>query len=191
MRTDSWLDLRKSTYRWEDFCNWLDAGFLGPIPPYDPLTQAWLRLPLAPVRQMAQNATTWLLTVLAERQQRGLTWQEASDGPPLAAHLAARLIEASEALLQVDWLVYQVEQEMRQFIRLLEAPDRVFHVSGGGRLVGQPWEWRWWALAIGLARVCQLYAALGQVSGGRQAVEEMRAAAARVRQRVTQTASAA
>ncbi len=190
MRTDSWLDLRKSTYRWEDFVNWLDAGFLGPIPSLLP-GQPALRLPLAPLRRMAQDAHTWLLTVLAERQQRGLTWQEASDGPLLAGHLAARLIAASEALLQVDWLVHQVEEEMRRLIRLLEAPNRAFHVRAGGVPVGQPWEWRWWALSIGLARVCQLYAALGQVSGRRQAVEEMRAAAARVRQHATQTASAA
>jgi hypothetical protein len=84
-----------------------------------------------------------------------------------------------------------MEQEMRGLIRLLEAPNRVFHVRAGGVPVGQPWEWRWWGLSIGLARVCQVYAALGQVSSRRRAVEELRAAAARVRQRVTQTASAA
>ena len=34
-------------------------------------------------------ADSWLLTVLKERQQRGLGWNEASDGPQLAADLAA------------------------------------------------------------------------------------------------------
>jgi hypothetical protein len=190
MRTDPWFTLRTSTYRWEDFLNWLQAGFLGPIPSLLP-GQPALRLPLAPVCQMAQDANAWLLRVLAERQQRGLTWNDVTDGPLLAGQLAARLIEASAALVQTDWLVHQMEQEMRGLIRLLEAPNRVFHVRVGGRLVGQPWEWRWWALSIGLARVCQVYATLGQVSRGRQAAEELRAAAARVRQRVTQTASAA
>ena len=190
MRTDPWFTLRTSTYRWEDFLNWLNAGFLGPIPSLLP-GQPALRLPLAPVRQMAQDATPWLLRVLAERQQRGLTWQEETDGPLMATHLAARLLEASEALLEGDWLVYQMEQEMRGLIRLLEAPHRVFHVRAGGVPVGQPWEWRWWGLSIGLARVCQVYATLGQLSGGREATQELRAAAARVRQRVTQTASAA
>jgi hypothetical protein len=190
MRTDPWFTLRTSTYRWEDFVNWLEAGFLGPIPSLLP-GQPALRLPLAPVRQMAQDATPWVLRVLAERQQRGLTWQEASDGPLMATHLAARLLEASEALLEVDWLVYQAEQEMRGLIRLLEAPNRVFHVRAGGVLVGQPWEWRWWGLAIGLARVCQVYGALGQVCGGPRAAEAVRAAAARVRQRVTQMPPAA
>jgi hypothetical protein len=80
---------------------------------------------------------------------------------------------------------------MRGLIRLLEAPNRVFHVRAGGVPVGQPWEWRWWALSIGLARVCQVYATLGQLSGRRQAAEELRAAAARVRQRVTRAAPAA
>src|SRR5579885_1237984 len=191
MRTDSWLDLRKSTYRWEDFVNWLDAGFLGPIPPYDPLTQAWLRLPPHRVRQMARDAHTWLLTVLAERQQRGLTWQEASDGPLLAGHLAARLIAGSEAPLEGGWLEHALEEEMRRLIRLLEAPNRVFHVRAGGVPVGQPWEWRWWALAMGLMRVWPLLGAVRQVCGEPQATEAVRAAAARVRQRATQTASAA
>ncbi len=191
MRTDSWLDLRKSTYRWEDFVNWLDAGFLGPIPPYDPLTQAWLRLPPHRVRQMARDAHTWLLTVLAERQQRGLTWQEASDGPLLAGHLAARLVRVGEVWLHRGWLEHALEEEMRRLIRLLEAPDRVFHVSVGGRLVGQPWEQRWWALAMGLMRVWQLVGALRQVCGEPQATEAVRAAAARVRQQVTRTVPAA
>jgi hypothetical protein len=191
MRTDSWLDLRKSTYRWEDFCNWLDAGFLGPIPPDDPLTQAWLRLPVNRVRRLAQGAHLWVETVLAERQQRGLSWQEASDGPRLAGQLAVGLVREEEVWLHRGWLGQALEEEMRGVIRLLEAPDRMFPVGVRGRRVGQPWEQRCWGLAIGLMRVGQWVGALGQMCGGPQAVEEMRAAAARVRQQVTRAAPAA
>jgi hypothetical protein len=159
----AWLDLRKSTYRWEDFLNWLNAGFLGPIPSLLP-GQPALRLPSSLVSQMAQTANAWLLTVLAERQQQRLTWNEATDGPLMAAHLATRLFTVGEALLQVDWLVWWMEHEMRRLIRLLEAPNRVFHVLSGGVPVGQPWEQRCWALAIGLTRVYQLYMGLWRVS---------------------------
>jgi hypothetical protein len=188
MPTYPWLTLRTSTYRWEGCVNWLQAGLLGPVPAPPLPEPRWLRLPLAPVRRMAQDANAWLLRVLAERQQRGLTWHEATDGPLLVGQVKVWLIEASQAVLQVSWLSYQMEEEMRGLIRLLEAPDRVFC---WGAPVGQPWEWRWWALSIGLARVCQVYAAWGQLSSGAEATAELRAAAARVRQQVTATPTAA
>jgi hypothetical protein len=191
MPTYPWLGLRKSTYRWEDFVNWLNAGFLGPIPTPHLSEPRWQRLPSALVCQMARDANTWLLTVLAERQQRGLTWNEATDGPLLVGQVQAWLIEASEAVLQASWLSCRIEEEMRRLIRLLEAPDRAFQVFTGGAPWGQPWEQRWWALAIGLVRISQLYAALEQVSSETAATTYLRAAAARVRQQVTQAPTAA
>jgi hypothetical protein len=89
--TIPWLERLMSTARWRGFTDWLAAGFLGPIPDADRPPQQWLRLPSAIVRRMAQMADSWLLTVLKERQQRGLGWNEASDGPQLAADLAARV----------------------------------------------------------------------------------------------------
>jgi hypothetical protein len=84
-----WLESRKATYRWEDFLNWLEAGFLGPIPGVLP-GQPTLCLSSTLIAQMAQTATAWLLTVLAERQQRKLGWKEESDGPPMAGYLTEK-----------------------------------------------------------------------------------------------------
>ncbi len=186
-----WLECRKSTYRWEDFLNWLDAGFLGPIPSLLP-GQPALRLPSSLVYQMAQTANTWLLTVLAERQQRGLGWKEEIDGPPTAAHLTIRLLTAREVQWLPGWLLHRMEQEMRWLIRVLEAPDWVFAIrSARGVPVGYPWQQRCWALAMGLMRVYQLYRAMWKVMTEERAMWELQAAAERVRQQVTETLPAA
>ncbi len=187
----AWLDLRKSTYRWEDFLNWLDAGFLGPIPALLP-GQPALRLPSSLVYQMAQTANAWLLTVLAERQQRKLGWKEESDGPLMAAHLTLRLLTAREVQWLPGWLTHRLEEEMRWVIRVLEAPDRVFAVRAArGVVVSSPWQQRCWALAMGLMRVYQVYRAMGKVMREERARWELQEAAERVRQRVTETLPAA
>jgi hypothetical protein len=186
-----WLEGRKSTYRWEDFLNWLDAGFLGPIPGFVP-GQPTLSLSSPLIAQMAQTATAWLLTVLAERQQRKLGWKEESDGPLMAAHLTLRLLTAREVQWLPGWLTHRLEEEMRWLIRVLEAPDRVFAVRAArGVVVSSPWQQRCWALAIRLMRVYQVYRAMGKVMGEERARWELQEAAERVRQQVTETLPAA
>ncbi len=98
---------------------------------------------------------------------------------------------AGEALLRAGWLLWRMEQEMRWLIRLLEVLDRVFRVCVGGVPLGQPWEQRCWALAIGLTRGYQVYAALWHLATGAETMRELQAAAARVRQQVMQVPPAA
>src|SRR5579885_2945593 len=186
-----WLEGRKATYRWHDFLAWLQAGFLGPIPARLP-GQPPLWLSSALISRLAQSADAWLLEVLAERQQRKLTWQEERDGPHMAAYLTTRLLTVDEVEWLPGWLAHRMEQEMRRVIRLLEAPDRVFVVRAPRGVVGSSaWQQRCWALAIGLARVYQLYGVVERVTGKERAEWELLEAAERVRQQVTETPPAA
>ncbi|SRR5579883_113946 len=186
--TIPWLERLMPTARWRGFTDWLAAGFLGPIPDADRPPQQWLRLPSAIVRQMAQMADSWLLTVLKERQQRGLGWNEAIDGPLLATDLAARLVEARHLPPHPGWVLWWIEQEMRRLIRLVEAPERCLP---GVSWQGLPYETRYRALALGLARLCQWYGALGAWYQPVEAREGLREAAARVRQEMTQASTVA
>jgi len=76
------------------------------------------------------------------------------------------------------WVACLIEQEMRRLIRMLEAPERL--LPGVSRM-GLPYEARYYALALGLARVCQLYVALEEQCERGEAPEALRTAAARVR----------
>ena len=186
-----WLESRKATYRWEDFLNWLDAGFLGPMPGFVP-GQPTLSLSSSLIAQVAQTATAWLLTVLAERQQRRLVWEEGRAAGQRTALLAVRLLTAGELAWLPGWLTHRLEEEMRWVIWLLEAPDRVFAVRAArGVVVSSPWQQRCWALAIRLMRVYQVYRAMGKVMGEERARWELQEAAERVRQQVTETLPAA
>jgi hypothetical protein len=60
-----------------------------------------------------------------------------------------------------------------------------------GSWLGLSWEVRYRALALGLMRIYQLYAALEQMRRREGAVEDLRAAAARVRRRATETTAVA
>jgi len=186
-----WLEGRKATYRWHDFLAWLQAGFLGPIPGSWP-GQPPLSLSARLIAQMAQTATSWLLTVLAERQQRQLSWKEGCDERQQAALLASRLLTAGEVSWLPGWLAQRLEEEMGWLIWLVEAPDRVFAVGAArGVVVGYPWQQRCWALAIRLGRVYQVYEMMRRVSGEERARWELQAAAERVRQQVTERPPAA
>jgi hypothetical protein len=187
MQKTPWVEHLKSTYRWQSFTDWLKAGFLGPIPEPTLPPQQWLRLPTRAVRQMTQAADRWLHLVLKERQQRGLGWNEEVDRPLLAADLAARLVNERDIPTQPGWVLWWIEQEMRWLIRLVEAPESVLPM---GVWPEGSSEVRYRALALGLARVCQWYVALEGLCEMGEAREELRAAAARVRERATERTAA-
>ena len=91
------IERLKSTYRWLGFLAWLTVGHLGPLPIPNLPPQQWPRLPLGRIRQAAEVMHPWLLTVLKERQQRGLGWREATDAPVLAALAASGRVPPSAA----------------------------------------------------------------------------------------------
>ncbi|GEM_PF-842025 len=176
------VEQRLSIPRWQGFTSWLTAGFLGPIPDPTLPPQQWLRLPSHAICMMAQAADEWVQVVLRERQQRGLAWNEERDAPLFAADLTARLLENWDMPSFPGWVACLIEQEMRRLIRILEAPERLLPCVSW---MGLPYEARYHALALGLARVCQLYVALEEQCERGEAPEELRAAAARVRKEMT------
>ncbi len=112
--------------------------------------------------------------------------QNSMPGPacqgPENATKQENMLENSDSVI-TPYVVWWIEQEMCRLIRLVEAPERLLP---GGSWRGLPYETRYRALALGLARVCQLYAALGGLCKGADPREVLRGAAARVRQRVTE-----
>src|SRR5579885_1096535 len=107
---------------------------------------------------------------------------EERDAPLFAADLTARLLENWDMPSFPGWVACLIEQEMRRLIRILEAPERLLPCVSW---MGLPYEARYHALALGLARVCQLYVALEEQCERGEAPEELRAAAARVRKEMT------
>ena len=181
-----WIEHRMSTIRWLCFTAWLHVDLIRPLPVPGLPPQQWKHLPLEAVRQMAEAAGPWLLLVLAARQRRGLGWSEATDAPLLAADLAARPCEAGEVPRQEGWLLWKLEGEVSRLVRLTEAPERLLPM--GAEMSS---EVRYRALAIALMRVYRLYAALAERQEQSAAEAHLCAAAARVRQRLTDTAPAA
>ena len=180
------IERLKSTYRWLGFIAWLGVGRIGPLPMPNLPPQQWPRLPLGRVRQAAEVVGPWLLTVLKERQQRGLGWNEEQDAPVLAADLRAQPLEARERFAQPGWLRWRLEGELWRLVRLAEAPERLLPTGEGLSS-----EARYRALAVGLLRVSQVYAALEGKQERAAAAEQLSAAAARVRQQATEVTPAA
>ena len=180
------IERLKSTYRWLGFLAWLTVGHLGLLPVPNLPPQQWPHLPLGRIRQAAEVVGPWLLTVLKERQQRGLGWREATDAPVLAADLAALPFGPGELPRQPGWLPWRLEGELHHLLRLAEVPERLLPTGAG-----LPWEARYRALAVGLLRVSQLYVALEAQRGRDVAAEQLSSAAARVRQQATEVTPAA
>ena len=97
------------------------------------------------------------------------------------------MLENSDSVI-TPYVVWWIEQEMCRLIRLVEAPERLLP---GGSWRGLPYETRYRALALGLARLCQWYGALGAWYQPVEAREGLREAAARVRQEMTQASTVA
>ncbi|HEY7355036.1 MAG TPA: hypothetical protein VH590_01175 [Ktedonobacterales bacterium] len=147
--------------RWRVYVVWLSSGVSGILPDELRLTLGPVRASLPLARQVAETLGPWLAALLLARQQRGL--------PPLAAEDDWRLVGAlpeesperpfeRRALRRsAGWLKWLLEAELRRLVRLAEAPEPTLRRRGW-----LAWEVRYWALAVSLARIGQLYAALEQ-----------------------------
>ncbi len=151
---------------WLAFTDWLEAGAPGVPPATLRLAyggSVWRLLPLA--RQSAAAVGPWLLALLAARQRAGLVGLAGIEAAPagseastwLASDLQARPLGAAEQERQVGWAQWALEAELLRVIRLVEASSATLPRPGW-----LAWETRYWALAVSLARLGQLYAELAQ-----------------------------
>jgi hypothetical protein len=165
-----------SQERWRSFLVWLGTGVSG-IPPFT------LRLTLGPVaallplvRQIAREVGPWLLALLQERQRLGLALAagDASTAAMLECDSAQQLYRCGEARRNPRWLGWLLGAELARLARLAEAPE-----SALLRLDWLTWEVRYWALAVCLARLGQLYAELARRQGHEAATQALEEALAR------------
>jgi hypothetical protein len=146
--------------RWRVYLVWLGSGVSGILPDELRLTlgPVWRFVPLA--RQVAEALFPWLAALLLARQGQGLA--------PLAGTLEeetrTRPLEEEATRRGAGWLKWLLEAELRRLVRLVEAPEEAMR-----RPDWLPWEVRYWALAVCLARIGQLYGALGRGSDAEQA----------------------
>ncbi len=167
-----------SQERWRSFLVWLSASVSG----VDSLT---LRQTLGPVaallplvRQIAGQIGPWLLALLQERQRLGLALTAAdarANAARLARDSARQLYRCGEARRKPCWLGWLLGAELVRLTRLAEAPETALL-----RRDWLPWEVRYWALAVCLARLGQLYGELARRQGreaATQALEEALACA--------------
>jgi hypothetical protein len=189
--------------RWHVYVVWLGSGVSGILPDELRLTLGPVRrfLPLA--RQVAETLGPWLAALILARQQRGLPplaaeddWWLAGaleDEPPerpferraLRRGTGARATNGSEraktrflqapAAVGAGWLKWLLEAELRRLVRLAEAPEETLRRPGW-----LAWEVRYWALAVSLARIGQLYAALARKRPPEQAEQLFKGALALV-----------
>lgn len=131
-------------------------------------------LPLA--RQVAGSLGPWLLALLAERERLGLArWAvgSAEQGAEVLADIDQQPCTRQEAQRGGRWLRWLLEAELLRLARLLEAPAAMMR-----RREWLGWEVRYWALAVSLACVGQLYAALERRQGREAATQTLEAALA-------------
>lgn len=142
--------------RWRVFVVWLGVGVSGILPNElrQMLGPVRAMLPLA--RRVAEALGPWLAALLAERQRQGLTGEERRwlTGA-LEQETRARPLERGADRRSAGWLKWMLEAELRRLVRLAEAPEQAMRRRGW-----LAWEVRYWALAVSLARIGQLYAAL-------------------------------
>lgn len=146
--------MRMSKPCWLSFVDWLHGGAPGTLPATLRLTlgPVWLLTPLA--RQAAEALGPWLLALLEARQRVGL----APNAEPevIAQDLQARPLTLAQAQREAaSWAQWKLEAELSRLVRLVEAPTSLIYRSGW-----LPWEVRYWALVITLARIGQRYAVL-------------------------------
>jgi hypothetical protein len=173
--------------RWLSFLVWLGSGVSG-ISPFT------LRLTLGPIlallplaRQVAREVSPWLLALLAERQRLGLVLavrlnQEEADA--LAEDSSQQPYRRREAQRSPRWLGWLLTGELLRLARLVEAPEGAL-----ARREWLAWEVRYWALAVSLARIGQLYAELARRLGREAATRALEEALALAWSRATARAA--
>ena len=165
--TQRWFGIR-----WRAVVSWLRCGFSGLTPAtlWQQCGPVGLALPLA--RQVAEAVGPWLLVLLEERQRLG--------GPALLVatdEVRLRLWAAEDVSQEPCWLAGALAADLWRLIRLVGA------LRLPGRTDWLEWEVRYWAVAVTLARLGQMYRLLEQAQGSQVAQQTMLDLAAQVRRR--------
>ncbi len=152
-----------SRIRWLLFLVWLRSDCSGMLPGILHVTLGPVERLLHLARQVAAAVDHWLLALLVERQHG----QPAAGISHRAAHRVDALQEewsrpflAGEVRLDWPWLKGRLEAELLRLVRLTIAPSPAFAWPGW-----LEWEVRYWALAMCLARLGQLYGMLERWQG--------------------------
>ena len=157
-----------SRERWPLFLAWLGSNVSGIHPFTLGFTLGPIIVLLPVARQVASEITLWLLALLAERQRLGLA-PRAPCPPALTRTLdrdsRQQPCRRQEAQYNPRWLGWLLVAEFLRLARLAEAPETAFY-----RRDWLAWEVRYWALAVSLARIGQLYAALARRQGSEAAM---------------------
>ena len=164
--TQRWFGIR-----WRAVVSWLRCGCSGILPAtlwqqFGPVGWA---LPLA--RQVAEAVGPWLRSVLEARQRWG--------GPALvvvADEVRLRLWAAEDVEPAPAWLASALAADLWRLVRLVGA----LHLPA--RTGWLDWEVRYWALAVTLARLGQVYHLLERAQGRQAAQQIMLDLAGQVRQ---------
>ncbi len=142
--------------RWRVYMVWLGSGVSGILPNELRLTLGPVRALLPLARQVAETLAPWLAALLEARQRAGLAFS--NEWTVIQSDLEAwPLTRAQTRRVRASWAQWWLEAELRRLIRLAEAPEALMRRRGW-----LPWEVRYWALAVSLARIGQVYAALEQ-----------------------------
>jgi hypothetical protein len=176
--------------RWRVYVVWLGVGVSGILPDELWLTvgPVWRFLPLA--WQVAEALGPWLAALLVAREQRGLAPLTVEEDWRLVGALPEespeRPFERGALRRSGGWLRWLLEAELRRLVRLAEAPEETMRRPGW-----LAWEVRYWALAVSLARIGQLYAALERKHPHEQAERLFKGALAVVWHQALQAGQAA
>ncbi len=176
--------------RWRIYVVWLGSAVSGIRPDELWLTlgPVWALLPLA--RQVAKALDPWLAALLTARQQRGRAALAAEEMQELMAVAAEetrqRPFERQASQRSAAWLKWLLAAELGRLVRLAEAPEAAMQRPGW-----LAWEVRYWALAVSLARIGQLYGALEERAGLEQAQHLCKSALALVWRQVMRADQAA
>ncbi len=167
-----------SRIRWLLFVAWLDSGLAGMLPTLLCLTPGLVRRLLSLARQVAAAVGPWLFALLTEYQQRQARGAKVSKRSPAITlreeDLRQQPFAAGELRQEPSWLQQMAEAELA----------RLFRLTAAARLTSRPgwleWETRYWALAVSLVRLGQLYAALEHEQGSLPAGHLLEEGAARI-----------
>ena len=164
--TQRWFGIR-----WRAVVSWLRCGFSGITPAilWQQCGPVGWALPLA--RQVAEAVGPWLLSLLEERQRR-----QSAALVVAADEVRLRLWSAEDVQHEPSWLAGALAADLWRLVRLvgtLHLPTRTDWLE---------WEVRYWALAVTLARLGQVYGVLERVQGSQAAQQTLLDLAAQVRQ---------
>ncbi len=155
--------------RWRLFVAWLASDCAGLLPALFCLMPEGPVLPLA--RQNAAAVGSWVLALLAERGRRSARPRLTLKGEALPLHA----FTAGDLSAQLPWLRRTLAAELLRLVQVTVAARITPCLPGW-----LEWEARYWALAVTLSRLGQLYGLLERERGREPAQQVLAEVAAQV-----------